>query len=75
MLYRYNSRWTRSLQDAIVTVVICGWLGGMSSESRPGELGRLLTIEEVGELFQRRTRIIHMTFVYMADPAIQSRSI
>ncbi|TPX10765.1 uncharacterized protein E0L32_008334 [Thyridium curvatum] len=51
--YKYNSRWTRSLQDAIVTVVICGWLGGMSSESRPGELGRLLTIEEVGEIFQQ----------------------
>lgn len=39
------------IQDAISTVLLCAWLGGMSSESKPGEVGRLLTLEDVGGLF------------------------
>lgn len=47
---RYNSKWTRTIQDAILTVLLDVWLGGsLVPESR---LGRLLTLEEVGELFQ-----------------------
>jgi len=49
---RYNSRWTRSLQDAILTVLVCAWLGGMGTDARPGGLGRLLTLEEVGDVFE-----------------------
>ncbi|KAK3403016.1 Translin [Sordaria brevicollis] len=48
--YKYNYKWGRTLQDAIATVLLCAWLGGMGSESKPGEVGRLLTLEEVGEV-------------------------
>jgi len=45
--YRYNSKWTRSVQDAVLTALLHGWLGG---EIVPeGRVGRLLTLEEVGE--------------------------
>ncbi|KAL1840042.1 hypothetical protein VTJ49DRAFT_913 [Mycothermus thermophilus] len=47
--YKYNHRWTRMVQDAISTVILCAWLGGLSTESNPGELGRLLTLEQIGE--------------------------
>lgn len=50
--YKYNIKWTRNLQDAIFTIIITAWLGGMGSETKPGELGRLLTLEEVGDVFQ-----------------------
>lgn len=39
------------VQDAISTVILCAWLGGMSTESKPGEVGRLLTLEEIGQAF------------------------
>lgn len=50
--YKYNYRWTRQVQDAISTVLLTAWLGGMATQSEPGELGRLLTLEHVGEIFQ-----------------------
>ena len=49
---RYNHRWTRSVQNVVGTILITAWLGGLGSDSRPGEIGRLLTIEEIGELLQ-----------------------
>ena len=55
---RYNYKWGRTLQDAIATVLICAWLGGMGSDSKPGEVGRLLTLEEVGEVFGGKTDFI-----------------
>ena len=39
------------IQDAISTIILCAWLGGMSTDSKPGEVGRLLTLEDIGELF------------------------
>jgi hypothetical protein len=45
---RYNSTWTRDIQNVVFAVLFCGWLGGMGV---PGEItgpGKLLTIEEVG---------------------------
>ncbi|KAI8633972.1 putative sequence-specific DNA binding protein [Xylariaceae sp. FL1651] len=50
--YKYNHRWTRSIQNVVGTILLTGWLGGMGTESRPGELGRLLTIEDVGEILK-----------------------
>ncbi|AEO56061.1 hypothetical protein MYCTH_2300544 [Thermothelomyces thermophilus ATCC 42464] len=49
--YKYNHKWSRTVQDAISTVILCAWLGGLSTESKPGELGRLLTLEDVGQVF------------------------
>jgi hypothetical protein len=33
-------------------MLLTAWLGGMGTESKPGELGRLLRIEEVGGILQ-----------------------
>ncbi|KAI9835044.1 MAG: hypothetical protein M1819_002596 [Sarea resinae] len=49
--YKYNSMWSREIQNASFAIVLCGWLGGFSQEgSSPAEQGRLLTIEEVGQI-------------------------
>ena len=53
---RYNQRWNRHIQDAILTVLLCAWLGGLAGDSREGELGRLLTLEEVGGIFKGSPR-------------------
>ncbi|TRX97245.1 hypothetical protein FHL15_002039 [Xylaria flabelliformis] len=50
--YKYNNKWSRSVQNVVGTILLTGWLGGMGTESRPGELGRLLTIEDVGEILR-----------------------
>ncbi|KAL7949422.1 Translin [Trichoderma barbatum] len=62
--YKYNQKWTRSMQHAIGTTIYCAWLGGFppkSSESEtsstPAEIGRLLTLEEVGEIFSVPTNL------------------
>ena len=51
-LSRYSYRWSRHVQDAILTVLLTAWIGGMATPTSPGELGRLLTLEQVGEIFQ-----------------------
>ncbi|KAI2473196.1 Translin [Annulohypoxylon bovei var. microspora] len=50
--YKYNGKWARSVQNVVATILLTGWLGGLGSESRPGDLGRLLTIEEVGQILK-----------------------
>ncbi|KAK8138772.1 hypothetical protein PG984_002152 [Apiospora sp. TS-2023a] len=50
--YKYNQRWSRSVQNLVAVMLITAWLGGMGSESRPGEQGRLLRIEEIGEILE-----------------------
>lgn len=49
--YKYNYKWVRILQDAISTIILTTWLGGMGTESEPGQVGRLLSPEEVGKVF------------------------
>ncbi|KAH8159766.1 hypothetical protein CIB48_g8488 [Xylaria polymorpha] len=48
--YKYNNKWSRSVQNVVATILLTGWLGGMGTESRPAELGRLLTIEDIGNI-------------------------
>lgn len=48
--YKYNNKWTRVVQDATLTVLLDVWLGG-GLVPKP-RLGRLLTLEEVGAVFQ-----------------------
>ncbi|KAI1107053.1 Translin [Jackrogersella minutella] len=50
--YKYNGRWTRAIQNVVATILLTGWLGGLGTESRAAELGRLLTIEEVGQILK-----------------------
>lgn len=49
---RYNQKWARTVQNAIGTAVYTAWLGGLGSDSQPASLGRLLTLEQVGAVFQ-----------------------
>ncbi|KAK1247479.1 hypothetical protein MKX07_002388 [Trichoderma sp. CBMAI-0711] len=71
--YKYNHKWTRSVQHAIGTAIYCAWLGGFppkapksedasaeapsSSTSKEAEIGRLLTLEEVGAIFSVPTNL------------------
>ncbi|RDW82175.1 putative translin-1 [Coleophoma cylindrospora] len=48
--YKYNGMWSRDVQNAITSILLCGWLGGMAMAGKPAEAGKLLTIEEVGEV-------------------------
>lgn len=50
--YKYNFKWTRAVQDAILTVLLDSWIGGSLDTGKPGEVGRLLTLEEVGDIFK-----------------------
>ncbi|KID87911.1 Translin family protein [Metarhizium guizhouense ARSEF 977] len=55
--YKYNSKWARTVQNAIGTTLYCAWLGGFPSDSQPAELGRLLTLEDVGSIFSVPTNL------------------
>ncbi|KAK0336772.1 Translin-1 [Friedmanniomyces endolithicus] len=44
--YKFNYAWTRQIQDACSSILLCGWLGGFGKS----EAGQLLTIEDVGEV-------------------------
>ncbi|KAI4794305.1 Translin, partial [Aureobasidium sp. EXF-8846] len=48
--YKYNNMWTRHIQDASFSILLCGFLGGFSSVGSGSQDGRLLTIEEVGQI-------------------------
>ncbi|KAG7136654.1 Translin-1 like protein [Verticillium longisporum] len=50
--YKYNQKWNRAVQSSVFTVLLTGWLGGLGTASKPAELGRLITIEEAGEIFR-----------------------
>ncbi|KAK1065322.1 Translin-1 [Friedmanniomyces endolithicus] len=44
--YKFNYAWTRQIQDACSSILLCGWLGGFGKS----EAGQLLTIEDVGQV-------------------------
>ncbi|TIA09161.1 Translin, partial [Aureobasidium pullulans] len=48
--YKYNGMWTRHVQDASFSILLCGYLGGFSDVGSGSQDGRLLTIEEVGKI-------------------------
>ncbi|KAF4637759.1 hypothetical protein G7Y89_g331 [Cudoniella acicularis] len=48
--YKYNNLWTRDVQNVVFAILLCGWLGGMAMNGTAAEAGKLLTIEEVGEI-------------------------
>jgi len=55
--YKYNSKWNRAIQTAIQTALYCAWLGGLPTETHPAELGRLLTLEDIGAIFKVPTNL------------------
>lgn len=42
--------WTKDVQNVIFAILLCGWLGGMATKTKAAEAGRLLTIDEVGDV-------------------------
>ncbi|KAI9669981.1 MAG: hypothetical protein M1831_007017 [Alyxoria varia] len=46
--YKFNHMWSRQMQDAAFTVILCAWLGGLGK----GKEGKLLSIEETGEILK-----------------------
>ncbi|MCJ1246173.1 hypothetical protein MMC30_003378 [Trapelia coarctata] len=50
--YKYNSIWTRDVQNLCFSILLCGWLGGFQVGAGEAKVGRLLTIEEVGEVLR-----------------------
>ncbi|PVI04249.1 Translin [Periconia macrospinosa] len=48
--YKFNHMWTRQVQDAIYSLLLWAWLGGKDFDQGEIKCGRLLTIEELGEV-------------------------
>ncbi|WPH02592.1 Translin [Acrodontium crateriforme] len=44
--YKFNYSWTRTMQDACLSVMLCGWLKGSAQDAGK----QLLSIEEVGQV-------------------------
>lgn len=51
---RYNQKWSRTMQNATGTALLCAWLGGLPTPDHPAALGRLLTLEDVGAIFNSK---------------------
>ncbi|KAF2264744.1 Translin [Lojkania enalia] len=49
--YKFNSMWSRQVQDSTYGILLWAWLGGRSSGG-DAKNGHLLTIEEVGEILK-----------------------
>lgn len=49
--YKYNQKWSRTMQNAIGTALMTAWLGGLPTPGNEPALGRLLTLEECGVIF------------------------
>lgn len=50
--YKFNTMWSRQTQDATFSILLWGWLGGYKREGNVVKNGRLLTIEEIGEILK-----------------------
>ncbi|KAL6709154.1 Translin-1 [Coniothyrium glycines] len=48
--YKFNGMWSRQTQGAAENILLWGWLGGYKHEGGQVQCGRLLTIEELGEI-------------------------
>ncbi|KAF1847069.1 Translin [Cucurbitaria berberidis CBS 394.84] len=48
--YKFNNMWSRQMQGAAESVLFWGWLGGYKYDGGNVQCGRLLTIEELGEI-------------------------
>lgn len=56
------------MTHVLFTVVLCGFLGGMATENKPGELGRLLTPEDVSEILQGTSLPLLATTTSLPSP-------
>ena len=64
--------WSKDVQNVIFAILFCGWLGGMNVEGKAPEVGRLLTIEEVGSILGGTSpspTFIHITILISNSPS------
>ena len=68
MLYvlRHIAERTYSDLKQTFAIVLCGWLGGFGGASGQAQPGRLLTIEEVGQILQGM--LLHYDAVHSPKP-------
>ncbi|KAL1894123.1 Translin-1 [Ceratocystis pirilliformis] len=50
--YKFNFLWNRAIENVIFSILMAGFLGGVATETSAGELGRILTPEQVSEVLQ-----------------------
>ncbi|KAF2251972.1 Translin [Trematosphaeria pertusa] len=50
--YKFNNMWSRQMQDVVYGILLWAWLGGKDLDGGEAKCGRLLTIEEVGEVLK-----------------------
>ncbi|KAF2632961.1 Translin [Macroventuria anomochaeta] len=50
--YKFNNMWSRQMQSAVEGLLLWGWLGGYKYDGGDIKAGRLLTIEELGEILK-----------------------
>ncbi|KAG9255754.1 Translin [Emericellopsis atlantica] len=55
--YKYNSKWSRTVQSAITTAIYTAWLGGFPLDTSPARLGRLASLEDIGKIYQVPTNL------------------
>ncbi|KAF2189026.1 recombination hotspot-binding protein-like protein [Zopfia rhizophila CBS 207.26] len=48
--YKYNNMWSRQVQETAYGILLWGWLGRFKQQDGEIQFGRLLTIEDVGEV-------------------------
>ncbi|KAG9383482.1 Translin [Pyrenophora tritici-repentis] len=61
--YKFNNMWSRQMQGACESALFWGWLGGYKYEGGDVQCGRLLTIEELGEIFKSMLTISKEQYV------------
>ncbi|KAJ5115404.1 hypothetical protein NUU61_001163 [Penicillium alfredii] len=49
--YKYNGLWTRELQNLVVSIELCAWLGGLQEHKGPSSAS-FMTIEDVGKFLE-----------------------
>ncbi|KAL5598905.1 hypothetical protein BROUX41_003774 [Berkeleyomyces rouxiae] len=50
--YKFNFLWGRTVENVVFAIILTGFLGGVATESSAGELGRILTPEQISEVLQ-----------------------
>ncbi|KAL5604169.1 hypothetical protein BROUX41_002150 [Berkeleyomyces rouxiae] len=50
--YKFNFLWGRTMENVVFAMILTGFLGGVATESSAGELGRILTPEQISEVLQ-----------------------
>ncbi|KKA27445.1 hypothetical protein TD95_005430, partial [Thielaviopsis punctulata] len=50
--YKFNYLWNRTMENVVFSILLTGFLGGAATEGSAGEVGRIVTPEQVSEILQ-----------------------